>query len=460
MSAGMAIGGSMMPNLAEASMGIASPFQDWNPAATMSAYAQQGAAATSAQAQVQAAEDAARAQVQSAQAAANASKYSADQQLAGINAQIGYKQGLFNTVFPILKSQMGNTGSYQIASGTPSGYVSNVGQLTGGGQGSYGYGGGGGGAYSSDLSGLKSQALQPSSQLSSDIGKQYQASQGQSNQLLGQLTSNAASPLAPPTLPNAPNVSQYVQPTFQQAQLLNPKDMPVVSQDLLNQQINSAFGSNAQAAATAQRTSTQGLAGRGLGAESPLARSLNAQIQGSMIGANSQAALSAQQNAANLNAQYAQAINQALINQAASVYGSQTQGAVGSYESMNQTLANLYGTQVGGLTSLYGTQAGAQASLENARRQALASAFGNITGLQGQQLGLQGQLAAAQLGYQGQITAADLAAQASRYGATTAANANIYGTNVGYQQAIQAAQIAAAASRQNAILQSLANFAS
>lgn len=459
MSAGMPIGGSMMPNLAEATMGIASPFQDWNPAATMSAYAQQGAAATSAQAQIQAAEDAARAQVQSAQAAAGASKYSADQQLAGINAQIGYKQGLFNKVFPIIQGQIGNTGSYQAAS-NPSGYVSNVGQLMGGGGGSYGYGGGGGGAYSSDLSGLKSQALQPSTDLSSAIGGQYKESQAQSNQLLGQLSASAASPLAPPTLPNAPNISQYVQPAFQQAQLLNPKDMPVISQDLLNQQINSAFGSNAQAAATAQRTSTQGVAGRGLGADSPMARSLNAQIQGSMIGANSQSALSAQQNAANLNAQYAQAINQALINQAASVYGSQTQGAVGSYESMNQALANLYGTQVGGLTSLYGTEAGAQASLENARRQALSSAFGNITGLQGQQLGLQGQLAAAQLGYQGQITAADLASQASRYGATTAANANIYGTNVGYQQAIQAAQIAAAASRQNAILQSLANFAS
>lgn len=450
-------GPPLPPNMAEAMLGIGSPFQDWNPAATMSAYSQMSAAGAQSQAQIQAAQEAAQAQVKSAQAAAGASRYSADQQLAGINAQIGYKKGLFNQVFPFIVGQIGNTGGYS-ASTTPSGYVSNVGQLWGGG--SYGYGSGDGGTSSSQLEGVKREALKGSTDLSSNVGNQYQASQAQSNQLLGQLSTNAASVLPSPTLPNAPTISQYVQPTFQQAQLLDPRQMPVVSQDLLNQQINQAFGSNAQAAATAQRTSSQGLAGRGLGADSPMARSLNAQIQGSMIGADSQSALAAQQNAANLNAQYTQAMNQALINQAASVYGSQTQGALGSYESMNQALANIYGTQVGGLTSVYGTQAGAQASLENARRQALASAFGNITGLQGQQLGLQGQLAAAQLGYQGQVTAADLAAQASRYGATTAANANIYGTNVGYQQAIQAAQIAAAASKQNAILQSLANFAS
>lgn len=451
-------GPALSPNMAEAALGIGSPFQDWNPAATMSAYAQMSAAGAQSQAQIQAAQEAAQAQVKSAQSAAEASKYSANQQLAGIQAQIGYKQGLFNQVFPIIQGQLGNQGGYQ-ASTTPSGSVTNVGQLMGGGGGSYGYGGYGG-AYSQGLEGTKREALKGSSELSANVGNLYQQTQNQGNQLLGQLSANAVSPLAPPTLPNAPNIAQYVQPTFQQAQLLDPRDMPVISQGLLNQQINSALGNNAQAAATAQRTATQGLAGRGLGADSPMARSLNAQIQGSMIGANSQASLAAQQNAANLNAQYAQAINQALINQAASVYGSQTQGAVGSYQSMNQALASLYGTQVGGLTSIYGTQAGAQASLENARRQALASAFGNITGLQGQQLGLQGQLAAAQLGYQGQITAADLAAQASRYGATTAANANIYGTNVGYQQAIQSAQIAAAASRQNALLQSLAQFAS
>lgn len=447
-SAGMPISGSWQQ--------YAGTMLDPTASAQIAAGAQVGAAQQSAMATEQAAQAAAQAQVKSAQTAAEASRYSSDQQLAGINAQIGYKQGLFNKVFPIIQGQVGNTGGLTVST-TPSGYASNVGQLGGGG--SYGYGGPGGG-YSGNLDQIKGEALKGSTQLATDVGNQYQASQAQGNQLLGQLSANAASPLAPPTLPNAPTISQYVQPTFQQAQLLDPRQMPVVSQDLLNQQINQAFGSNAQAAATAQRTSSQGVAGRGLGADSPMARSLNAQIQGSMIGANSQAALAAQQNAANLNAQYTQAMNQALINQAASVYGSQTQGALGGYQSMNQALANLYGTQVGGLTSIYGTQAGAQASLENARRQALASAFGNITGLQGQQLGLQGQMAAAQLGYQGQITAADLAAQASRYGATTAANANIYGTNVGYQQAIQAAQIAAAASRQNAILQSLANFAS
>lgn len=344
----------------------------------------------------------AAAQLASAQAAAEAQKYGANQQLAGINAQLGYKKSVFDTVYPNLLNQFntisnkGTDGGVEEV-GQPKGYASSLKDLGGGGGGgSYGYGASG-------------------------------HDQANFAQIIG---APAGSVAPPPTFKDAPVIKDYVQPDFHQANLIDPQSMPVISQGLLSQQINNALGSNAQQAATAIRQSGQTLGGRGLGSHSPLAQGMQNQIRASQLGANSQASLTAQNNAAQQNAAYAQAMNQALIGQAANVYGSQTQGALGAYQNLNSTNAQEYASQLQALMSGYGTQVGAQTSQENARRQAAAGAYGSL------------------LGYKGQIGSSQ-----------NAANASIYGTNVGYQRDIQAAQIQAAASKQNALLQSLASFA-
>ena len=288
-------------------------------------------------------------------------------------------------------------------------------------------------------------------------------SSGLYDQLLGM---NSSSPTAP-TLPSTPNLPQYSLPAYQSPTLIDPQSGPVISKDLLNQQVNRSFGSNAQQAATASRTATEGLAGRGLGSNSPLARALNQQIQGSMLGANSQSALAAQENAASQNAQYAQAMNQAYLQNAANVYGSQTGATSNAYGSLLGGLTNLYGTQVGGLTSIYSTQA----ALENARRAALASAYGSDTSLQGQllsgQLSQEGQLGAADISKAAQITASQNAMSGQLGAAAQAAAASRYSTDAAVANAqldaknrIDVANLNNKTLTQNQILQSLAAFAS
>ena len=378
----------------------------------------------------------AAAQVSAAQAAAEAQKYGANQQLAGTQAQLAYKQGIFNTFYPNLLNQFNTISSTGTGSDGPGsvapqqGYVTSIDKLgSPGSSGSYGYSAGNDTAY-----------------------KTSATDQAATDQLLARINSPTPTAAAPPSIGPAPKIGAYTQPKFEQASLIDPQSMPVISQGLLSQQINNALGSNAQQSATAIRQAGQGLGGRGLGANSPLAQGMQNQIRASEIGANSQASLAAQNNAAQQNAAYAQAMNQALIGQAAQVYGSQTQGALGAYESQNTTGAADYSAQLQALMSGYGSQVGAQSSMYNAGQQAAASGYGS-------QLGLQGQLGAADLQRRAALGAADLQRQATLGASQNASNANIYGTNTGYQQAINVANIQSQASRQNALLQSLASFA-
>lgn len=229
-------------------------------------------------------------------------------------------------------------------------------------------------------------------------------------------TINAPSPAPIPT----PKLPDYQQPTYKQPDLLNPQQGSVISPELLNSQINAAQATNNRATGTQQQQQLGSLAGRGVGVHSPLAAAIQAQLQGANIGANAQSSLQAQNNAAMLNANYAQGMNQALLGNAANVYGSQVAGG-----------AQAYGAGIGGLTSLYGTQAGAQTSQLNALRQAAANAYGS------------------NLGYQGQVESSLLGLEGSRYSSDASKSA-----------AIAAANIQAQASKQNAIVNALASFAS
>lgn len=423
MSAGLLIGGGQ-PQITMPGGGVAAPLTagvPWD--VQYSASTAMGTANTNAYAGIQesqissdaakfSAKQQAMAQMAAAQAQADASRYASNQQLAGTQAQLAYKQGIFNTVYGRLGGMLGSTdspgGIGSIA--PPAGYAANVSQLLGGWGGGWGGGGGGGGFGYGGGAGLS--APPPAA---------YTPNTSASDRTMDQLTQ---------AMGNKPNIPQFQAPTFQQANLLNPQDMPVISQDLLNQQISNAYAQNQQMTQTAIRGQQSAMGGKGLGAASPAARAIAAQLEGSRIGSSAQAAMGLQQNAAGLNAQYAQAMNQALIQQAASVYGTQMQGAT-----------TAYGTDVGALTGMYGTDVGA-----------LQSALGS------------------QLGYEGQMGSAAQAAQASMYGnyqqalasqyATNVGGAtSIYGTNVGYQQALQAAQLQAQTSQRNAILQALAGLA-
>jgi hypothetical protein len=356
----------------------------------------------SADAQIRAAQAAAAAQEQAARTAADASKYASSQQYQlGMN-QLGYKRDIFGQLMPMYTSALNALG----APGTVSGGAPNVPLPSG----AFGYGGTGGGMYAPPPAGASAQDSPTYKAMMSAIGNaQY---------------------LTPPSLPDAPTLPTFNMPQFQQASLLNPQDMPVISRDLLSQQINQAQAGNTTATGTAIRNARQGLAGRGLGGTSPLAQGLTQQLQGSLIGANAQASLQAQQNAAQLNAGYAQAMNQALLQQASSVYGAQAGAAASAYGTDVSGLTNIYGTQVGGLTSMYGTESQAQQALQNQQMQALQAAYN-----------------------------AEVAAQANMYGSQMGLQGQIYGANLGYQGQIGAAQLAAQASQRNAILSALAGFA-
>jgi hypothetical protein len=420
----LAVGGPAVgPNIPEALMGMASPFQDWNPAATLQAYSQAGSAATAAnagireaelssQAQIKSSQAAANAQIQAAQAAAEASRYGANQQLAGIQAQLGYKQNIFNTVYGKLGGMLDSGGSYgggNIA--PPQGYTSNINQLFGGGWGGGGGGGGGFGYGGGGRTGAGLSAPPPT----------FRPDTSRSDAMYANLVG---------ALGNKPNIPQFQAPTFNQAQLIDPASGPVIGKGLLNQQISNAYAQNAMMTETAIRNQRSTMGGRGLGAASPAALAVSGQLQGARIGANAQAALGAQQNAATLNAQYAQAMNQALIQQAANVYGTQMQGATSAY-----------GTNVGALTGMYGTDIGA-----------LSSSLGS-------QLGYEGQMGSAAQSAQASMYGAYQQALASQYGTRMQGATSLYGTNVGYQQALQIAQIQAQASQRNAILQALSGLA-
>lgn len=390
--------------------------------------AQTFAAGSAAQAQIQAAQAAAAAQKFASVQQAEASKYASNQQLAGITAGIQYKKDIFGRVFPVIQNTIAGMGAPSPTSASlPTGSVTNISQLGGG-----DYRSGGGGAYTPNL------------KPAADYG-QFASS---NNPLIGQIANMASNPLQAPDMPNAPNLPTYQLPQFQQANLLNPSDMPVISRDLLNQQVNAGRAQNQMQAATDIQKSVGGLAGRGVAPGSPLARSMTGQIQAGLLGANAASSMAAEQSAANLNAQYAQAMNQALIQQASSVYGAQAGATEGAYGANIGALQAMYGSQLG----LLGSEYQSQASMRNA-------GLGALQGMYGQQLGYAGQMGSAELQRQSQLGAAELQRQAQLGSAQMAANANIYGTNMGYRQGVDVANIQRQWQQQNAILDSLSRFA-
>ena len=371
--------------------------------------AQTFSAAAPGQAQIVAARSAAEAQKFAAQQQAEASKYASNQTLAGVTAGIQYKKDIFGRVFPIIQNTIAGMGSDSPTSASlPTGSVTNVSQLGGG-------------------------ASTPNMKPAADYGK-FAASD---NPLIGQIANMASNPIQAPDMPNAPTLPTYQLPQFQQANLLNPSDMPVISRDLLNQQVNAGRAQNQMQAATDIQKSMGGLAGRGVAPGSPLARQMTGQIQAGLLGANAASSMAAEQSAANLNAQYAQAMNQALIQQASSVYGAQAGATEGAYGANLGALQSMYGSQLG----LLGSEYQSQASMRNA-------GLGALQGMYGQQLGYAGTMGSAELQRQAQLESSQMAA-----------NANIYGTNMSYQQALNVANIQRQTQQQNAILQALSQFA-
>lgn len=339
--------------------------------------AQQQLAGVQAQAAAQkfAAQQQAGAQRYSAQQSAGAQQYAANTQLQGLQSSLAQSQGRWNQVFP---------------------FVSGVyGQLTSGG----GLGGGAGG-------GTGTAPAPPAMPSSSSPGGGAVGNYGYGGGVA-----------APPQVPTPRSGGGTPPPLNQEAfrpSLVNPASGPVVSPDLLNQQINASQAQNTAAAQGQVRRQTQDLAGRGLGSASPLAQAIQAQIYGQNLGANSQSALQARTNAAQLNSQYAQGLNQASINAAAQRYAA-AQAAQGSmFGALQGAQASQYGSQVDALSRLYGAQAGAQA----------------------------------------QLGAAGIGAGASTYNAGLGYLGSTYGAGLDYQASLAQTQ----ASKQNALLQALAQF--
>ncbi len=136
---------------------------------------------------------------------------------------------------------------------------------------------------------------------------------------------------------------------------------PAISQQQQNANVNLNNAQNWAQAGGESKRQTQQLAGSGLGATSPLAKALQAQVFGGALAANTAGATTARQQAAQLNAQQ----------------------ALGAYQADQGARASEYGSQVGAQASQYGSRLNYQAALAQVQAQkqnALLAALSNFAG--------------------------------------------------------------------------------
>ncbi len=303
------------------------------------------------------------------------------------SATLAQSQGRYNQLFPLLSGQVGRANA-------PLGATPNAPPLLSapsyGGAANPAYGGGYGGPAPSPSGG--------------GGGADY-----------------ALPPIQAPNVPAAPGVGAPPGAGGAIGSLSLGPNHPVLSEGQIQQQVNAQRATNDAGAAGQVRRQTQDLAGRGVGANSPLARAIQSQVYGQNLNANTTASTNTRLNAAQLNAanqqaydlanqQSATALGAANIGARASEYGAAQSAAASQYGSAASAAANEYGAGLGAQASMYGSLQSAQASRQNAINAALASNYnaglGYNASTYGDQLAYQANLAQVQASRQNSILAA------------------------------------------------------
>ncbi len=223
---------------------------------------------------------------------------------------------------------------------------------------------------------------------------------------------------------------------------------PVISQPMVQQQVNSARAHNDATAAGQIRRTNQQVAGQGYGSRSPLAMALQGQVQSANAATNADTARQTRLDAATLNASDSQARQIAQMQQQASMYGSDQSRA-----------ASQYGADSPRTACMYGSDQALQAALSSAA----ANRYGSDQARASSQYGADQSLKAAGVGANASMYGADRGAQSSMYGsdralqgqlgaANVGANASMYNAGLGLQGQLGAANIGANASNLNALL--------
>ncbi len=325
---------------------------------------------------------------------AAAAKYSADAQKASANqasqlqynlgaSQLGFQQSKYNQLFPLLSGAASASGGATAKAPAPPGLPSSP-SYGAGGSGSYG---GGGGSAGGEAYGLP----------------------------------------APPSIggfsaPAAPGVGAY--PTAPALGPVAQGGHDVLSGGQIQQQVNQAQAANDATAAGATTRAIQDAGGRGVGATSPLAQALKAQISGQNLNANTLASTNTRLQGAQLNAANNQQYDLANLNSATQLAGARTAAGASEYGAAQQAAAAQYAASAGAASSAYGAGLGAQASEYGSQVDALSSLRNALT-----------------------------AAQSSNYNAQLGYNASTYSSGLDYQSQLAAIQ----AQRQSSLLSALAS---
>lgn len=332
-------------------------------------------------------------------------KYAADAQKAAANQasqlqynlganQLGFAQSKYNQLFPMVQSAFGTV------------------------QGQIGQPGAGGGT----IPAAPAMPAMPNYGGSAGGGSpaSYGGGSPAGNNAGGYSTPNMPQ-ISAPSAPAPPGVGGYPSVGGAIGSLSTGPNHPVLSEDQVNQQVNQQRATNDAGAAGQLRRQTEGMAGRGVGANSPLQQALEAQIYGQNLNANTTASTNTRLNAAQLNAannqaydlanqQSATALGTANIAGNASMYGAAQAAAASQYGSQAAAQASMYGSGVGAQANMYGSKTSADASIRNAINAAQASNYNAGLGYQsstyGSQLGLQGELAAVQAQQRNSLLAA------------------------------------------------------
>jgi hypothetical protein len=147
---------------------------------------------------------------------------------------------------------------------------------------------------------------------------------------------------------------------------------PVYSEGQIQQQVNSAIGRNDARTAGQERRATQDLAGRGLGATSPLAMALRAMAQGAGLKAGT-----------DLDRETRMAAAQANADDRLARYQTGAQTSAARFSADRSAAASEYGSQVAAQASQYGQNLDYRARLaavEGQRQNALLSALASMMG--------------------------------------------------------------------------------
>lgn len=173
-------------------------------------------------------------------------------------------------------------------------------------------------------------------------------------------------PPPPPSIAPPPATGNYGYGTS------NAAAAPVLSEGQIQQQVNSGVARNDAKTAGAVRRQSQDLAGRGLGADSPLAMALRNQAQGAGLRAGT-----------DLDRETRMAAAQANADDRLARYQTGAQTSAARYSSDRSAAASQYGSQLAAQASQYGNNLDYRARLaavEGQRQNALLAALAGMMG--------------------------------------------------------------------------------